>query len=323
MSSATPQVVIRGTGSYAPDKTLTNHDLAKIVDTSDEWIFARTGIKERRIADKDQKASDLGAIAGQRAIEDAGLDPEDIDIVIAATITPDKAFPATACLIQSKLGITDAMCMDIEAACSGFLYIMEVASALLKSGRYRNALIIGTEKLSDILDWKDRTTCVLFGDGAGAAVLSRSEKSENGIIDFKLGADGTNGDVLYQDEKYLRMRGKEVFKLAVKVMEQAAVQILEQNEVSSDQLDCVIPHQANLRIIDLIASRLELSMDKFFLNLQKYGNTSAASIPIALDEAYRSGRLQKGDTVLMLAFGAGLTWGSALLKWDKNTPTLS
>lgn len=319
MSSATPSVVIRGTGSYAPDKILTNNDLAQTVETSDEWIFTRTGIKERRIAAEGETASDMGVIAARRALEDAGLDAGDIDLVIVATITPDMPFPSTACLVQTKLGISRAVCLDIEAACSGFLYIMEVATAMLKAGRYRHALIIGTERLSGILDWQDRTTCVLFGDGAGAAILSRSDQQDAGIIDFKLGADGEKSDVLYQNQ-FLRMRGREVFKLAVKVMEQSALQILEQNRISADQLGCVIPHQANLRIIESLANRLALPMDRFFLNLQKYGNTSAASIPIALDEAYRNGRLKSGDIVLMLAFGAGLTWGSALLKWSKPLP---
>jgi len=330
MSFGPRSVVIKGTGSYTPANIKTNDDLAKIVDTSDEWIFTRTGIRERRIADDQENASDLGAKAAANALESAGLETQDIDLVIVATITPDMPFPSTACLIQTKLGIPNAVCMDIEAACSGFLYIMEVASSLLQSGRYRNALIVGTEKLSSILDWEDRTTCVLFGDGAGAAVLSLSDEPNVGVIDFKLGADGANGDVLYMpgggcanpatpgsiDDRlhFLKMRGREVFKLAVKVMEQAATEILEQNGLESDQLACVIPHQANLRIIELLSSRLKIPMDRFFLNLDKYGNTSAASIPIALDEAYRAGRIKSGDLTLMVAFGAGLTWGAALVR---------
>lgn len=330
MSLGPRSVVIKGTGSYTPANIQTNDDLAKIVDTSDEWIFTRTGIRERRIADDQENASDLGTKAAARALESAGLEAQDIDLVIVATITPDMPFPSTACLIQTKLGIPKAVCMDIEAACSGFLYIMEVASSLLQSGRYRNALIVGTEKLSSILDWEDRTTCVLFGDGAGAAVLSLSDEPNAGVIDFKLGADGANGDVLYMpgggcanpatpssiDDRlhFLKMRGREVFKLAVKVMEQAATEILEQNGLESDQLACVIPHQANLRIIELLSSRLKIPMDRFFLNLDKYGNTSAASIPIALDEAYRAGRIKSGDLTLMVAFGAGLTWGATLVR---------
>lgn len=332
MSSAQRPVIIRGTGSYTPEKALTNNDLAKIVDTSDEWIFSRTGISERRIASETETASFMGAEASRRAIEDAGLSVADIDVVVVATITPDMPFPSTACLVQTQLGIQNAICFDVEAACSGFLYVLEVASGLLRTGRYRNALVIGTEKLSSILDWEDRTTCVLFGDGAGATVLSLGEPGETrSLIDFRLGADGAKGNVLHmpgggssvpasiqsldQRQHYLKMSGKEVFKLAVKVMGQAAVEILEQNNLTPDQLGCVIPHQANVRIIESISSRLRIPIERFFLNLDKYGNTSAASIPIALDEAAREGRLKSGDIVLLIAFGAGLTWGSTLLRW--------
>lgn len=329
--NATPRsVVIKGTGSYTPANIKTNNDLASIVDTSDEWIFTRTGIKERRIASANETASDMGAAAARRALEAAKLDASDIDLVIVATITPDMPFPSTACLVQTKLGITNAVCMDIEAACSGFVYIMEVAASMIRSGRYQNALIIGAEKLSSILDWEDRTTCVLFGDGAGAAILGPSDTPDVGLIDFTLGSDGAQGDVLYMPGggsaqpassdslnnrlHFLKMRGREVFKLAVKVMEQAAQEILEQNGLEPDQLSCLIPHQANLRIIELLSSRLNVPMERFYLNLEKYGNTSAASIPIALDEAVRSGRAKSGDYTLLVAFGAGLTWGAALLK---------
>jgi len=332
MSSAPRSVIIKGTGSYTPSKTLTNQDLAKLVDTSDEWILSRTGIKERRIADERETASFMGAEAATRAIEAAALSVADIDVVLVATITPDMPFPATACLVQTKLGIPSAICMDIEAACSGFLYVMEVAAGLLQTGRYRNALVIGSEKLSSILDWQDRTTCVLFGDGAGAAVLALGEQGDpSGIIDFKLGADGANSDVLHMPgggcaipateaslkdrQHFLKMRGKEVFKLAVRVMEQAASEILAKNCVEPEALTCVIPHQANIRIIESLSHRLRIPIERFFLNLDKYGNTSAASIPIALDEAVRAGRLKSGDTALLLAFGAGLTWGATLPRW--------
>ncbi len=330
MTHTPRSVVIQGTGSYTPGDIQTNDDLAKIVDTSDEWIFTRTGIRERRIAEESEQSSDMGATAAAQALERAGVEAADIDLVIVATITPDMPFPSTACLIQTKLGIPNAVCMDIEAACSGFIYILEVAAALLQSGRYRHALVVGTEKLSSILDWEDRTTCVLFGDGAGAAVLGVSETPNVGLLDFKLGADGAKGDVLYMpgggcavpatpdslDRRmhFLKMRGREVFKMAVTVMEKAAKEILEQNGVNSDQLACVIPHQANLRIIELLAARLEIPMDRFYLNLEKYGNTSAASIPIALDEAIQAGRLKSGDLALMVAFGAGLTWGATLVR---------
>ncbi|MBK1878644.1 beta-ketoacyl-ACP synthase III [Pelagicoccus mobilis] len=332
MSTAPRSVIVKGTGSYTPQKALTNNDLSKIVDTSDEWIFTRTGIRERRIAAEGETSSTMGAEAGIRAIENAGLSPEDIDVVVVGTMTPDMPFPSTACLVQDKIGIPNAISFDVEAACSGFLYIMEVAAGLLATGRYRNALIIGAEKLSSILDWEDRTTCVLFGDGAGAAVLGHAEPGEDrGIIDFKLGSDGSKANMLHQPgggcaippsptsindrQHFLKMRGQEVFKQAVRVMGQAAVEILEQNGVEADQLKCVVPHQANMRIIDSLSSRLHIPIERFFLNLDKYGNTSAASIPIALDEAARAGRLERGDIILLVAFGAGLTWGSTLLRW--------
>ncbi len=331
MRSSTSSVIIRGIGSYTPEKVVTNEDLSKIVDTSDEWIRARTGIRERRFASDDEQASDLGVEAAKRAIEDAGIDTSEVDVVIVASMTPDMPFPSTACLVQTKLGVKNAICFDIQAACSGFLYVMEMGFALLQTGRYRNALVIGAEKLSSIMDWEDRTTCVLFGDGAGAAILSLSDQPDVGLLDFKLGADGANYDVLHMPgggcaipasessikarQHFLKMRGREVFKLAVKVMEQSAIDILEKNGVNANDIDCVIPHQANFRIIESISNRLELPMDKFFLNLDKYGNTSAASIPIALDEAYRSGRIKSGSLILMVAFGAGLTWGSSLLRW--------
>ncbi len=332
MSSAPRSVTIKGTGSYTPQKALTNNDLSKIVDTSDEWIFTRTGIRERRVAADNETSSSMGAEAGIRAVENAGLKVEDIDVIVVGTMTPDMPFPSTACLVQDKMGIKNAVCFDVEAACSGFLYIMEIASGLLQTGRYRNALIIGSEKLSSIMDWQDRTTCVLFGDGAGAAVLSLAEEGDNsGIIDFKLGADGSKADMLHQPgggcalppsteslndrQHFLKMRGTEVFKQAVRVMGQAAVEILEQNGINSDQLACVIPHQANMRIIESLSSRLHIPIERFFLNLDKYGNTSAASIPIALDEAARAGRIKSGDTILLVAFGAGLTWGSTLIRW--------
>ncbi|MDQ8197628.1 ketoacyl-ACP synthase III [Pelagicoccus enzymogenes] len=332
MSPAPRSVKIKGTGSYTPQKALTNNDLSKIVDTSDEWIFTRTGIKERRIAGESETSSSMGAEASKRALEASGLSPEEIDVIVVGTMTPDMPFPSTACLVQEKLGIKNAVCFDVEAACSGFLYILEIATGLLATGRYRNALVIGSEKLSSILDWEDRTTCVLFGDGAGAAVIGFAEQGDDSkIIDFRLGADGSKADMLHQPgggcaippspasidgrQHFLKMRGKEVFKQAVRVMGQAAVEILEQNGIESDQLACVIPHQANMRIIESISSRLNIPIERFFLNLDKYGNTSAASIPIALDEAARAGRIKNGDTILLIAFGAGLTWGSALVRW--------
>lgn len=332
MSAAPRSVIIKGTGSYTPEKALSNNDLAQIVNTSDEWIFSRTGIKERRIASDSETASYMGAEAGKKALESAGLRPDEIDVIIVGTMTPDMPFPSTACFVQDKMGIKNAVCFDVEAACSGFLYIMEIASGLLQTGRYRNALVIGSEKLSSILDWSDRTTCVLFGDGAGAAVLSLSEPGDSSrILDFKLGADGSKADLLHQPgggcslppsiqslkegKHFLKMRGKEVFKQAVRVMGQSAADILEQNGVNPDQLSCVVPHQANMRIIESLSSKIHIPIERFFLNLDKYGNTSAASIPIALDEAVRAGRIKRGDTILLVAFGAGLTWGASLIRW--------
>ncbi|MDQ8201976.1 beta-ketoacyl-ACP synthase III [Pelagicoccus sp. SDUM812003] len=332
MSTATRPVKIRGTGSFTPSKVLTNEDLSKIVDTSDEWIYTRTGIKERRIASEEETTSTMGAEAAKKAIAAAGLTVDDIDMIIVGTMSPDMPFPSTACLVQTQLGARKAVCMDLQAACSGFLYIMEAATGFLCTGRYRNVLVIGSEKLSSILDWQDRTTCVLFGDGAGAAVLSLAEEGESGgIIDFSLGADGSNAELLYmpgggcaipasessiqQRHHFLKMRGREVYKHAVRVMSQAAIEIVEQNGLRADQLSCVIPHQANMRIIEALSTRLSIPIERFYLNLDKYGNTSAASIPIALDEAVRAGKVKQGDKILLVAFGAGLTWGAALVEW--------
>jgi 3-oxoacyl-[acyl-carrier-protein] synthase III len=332
MTSGSPSIIILGTGSFAPAKRLTNDDISKIVDTSDEWIVSRTGIRERRIAGPSETPSDMAAAASVAAMQAAGVNPSEIDLVVVGTMTPDMLFPSTACLVQSKLGIGKAACFDLEAACSGFVYALEVGYSLMRSGRYRHALVIGTEKLSTILDWSDRTTCVLFGDGAGAIVLGRSEKPDVGVIDCELGSDGSAADLLnmpgggtaipptpqslLDGHHFLKMRGKEIFKIAVRVMEQAAISILERHGLTTADVDLVVPHQANLRIIETIAQRLDLPIERFFLNIERYGNTSAASIPLALDEAARSGRLQSGQLVLALAFGAGLTWGAALIRWE-------
>jgi len=330
-SPSPPSVVILGLGSYAPAQIVTNDDLAHRVETSDEWIRARTGIRERRIAADDETTSDLGAQASRRAIAAAGLTPKDIDLVIVATITPDMPFPSTACLIQHKLGMRNVPAFDLEAACSGFLYTLDVAAALLRAGPYRHVLVVGAEKLSSIIDWQDRTTCVLFGDGAGAVVLGLDPRPGLGLLASRLGADGGDGDKLCQPgggsaqpaslasvesrQHFLKMQGREIFKSAVRVMEQSALELLESEGLRPDDVALVIPHQANSRIIDAIRERLELPPERVFLNLDRYGNTSAASIPLALDEAVQSGRLRPGDLVLLVAFGAGLTWGSTLLKW--------
>jgi 3-oxoacyl-[acyl-carrier-protein] synthase III len=327
-----PSTVILGTGSYAPERVLTNDDLAHMVDTSDEWIRTRTGISERRVAAPNEASSDMGVGAAQRALDDAGLKPADIDLLIVATVTPDLPMPACACFIQHKLGVpTTAACFDLNAACSGFVYALDTACAMLTSGRYRKALVIGVEKLSGVIDWQDRTTCVLFGDGAGATVIGLTDEPGRGLLGTRLGTFGEGADLLYIShggsrspttpesiaarDHCIRMKGKEVFKLAVRGMDEAARDILEQHQIRADQISLVIPHQANLRIIEAISEYLELPMERFFVNVDRYGNTSAASIPLALDEARRGGRIKPGDLTLLVAFGAGLTYGSALIRW--------
>lgn len=329
---STRSTVILGTGSYAPERVLTNDDLAHMVDTSDEWIRTRSGIRERRVAAPGEMTSDMGVQAARRALEDAKLTAADIDLVIVATVTPDTPMPASACLIQHKLGVpTTAACFDLNAACSGFVYALDTACAMIGSGRYRKALVIGVEKLSAVIDWQDRTTCVLFGDGAGAVVVGGSDEPDRGLLGTRLGTLGDGADLLYishggttspstpesiaQRDHCIRMKGKEVFKLAVRAMDEAARDILEQQQIRADQISLVIPHQANLRIIEAISQYLELPMERFVVNVDRYGNTSAASIPLALDEARRAGRIKPGDLTLLVAFGAGLTYGSALIRW--------
>ena len=327
-----PSTVILGTGSYAPDRILTNDELAHMVETSDEWIRTRTGIRERRIAAPGEATSDMGVQAARRALDNAGLTAADIDLLVVATVTPDMPMPAAACLIQHKLGVpTTAACFDLNAACSGFVYALDTACAMLGSGRYKKALVIGVEKLSSVIDWQDRTTCVLFGDGAGAVVVGLTPAPNLGLIGTRLGCFGDGADLLCipnggsrapstaesitARDHCIRMKGKEVFKLAVRAMDEAARDILEQHQLRADQISLVIPHQANLRIIEAISQYLDLPLERFFVNVDRYGNTSAASIPIALDEARRAGRIKPGDLTLLVAFGAGLTYGSALLRW--------
>ena len=331
---AIASTVILGTGSYAPSRILTNDELSRIVETSDDWIRTRTGIRERRIAAPGENVSDMAVNAATAALADAKLEPKDIDLLIVATVTPDMPMPAAACIVQQKLGLrTEVACFDLNAACSGFVYALDTAAAMVASGRYRHALVVGVEKLSSVLDWQDRTTCVLFGDGAGAAVLGPSDRPRVGLLGTKLGAFGDNVDLLYMgaasegseasgariavetNGHCIRMKGKEVFKIAVRAMDEAARDILEQQQVTADQIALVIPHQANLRIIEAISQYLELPMERFVVNVDRYGNTSAASIPIALDEARRAGRIKPGDLTLLVAFGAGLTYASALIRW--------
>jgi 3-oxoacyl-[acyl-carrier-protein] synthase-3 len=324
--------VILGTGAYIPERIMTNADLARMVDTSDEWIRARSGIRERRIAAEGEGTTDMACVAAGRALADAGVAPAEIDLVVVATITPDLIMPASACALQERLGLPHAAaCFDLNAACSGFLYALDAATAMLASGRYRKALVIGAEKLSSVVDWQDRTTSLLFGDGAGAAVIGVDPRPGLGLIGTRLGVFGGDEDLLHIPSggsrqpasvatleaggHFIKMKGKEVFKIAVRAMEEAARDILEQHQLSAAQIGLVIPHQANLRIIEAIAQSLELPIERFFVNLDRYGNTSAASIPIALDEARRAGRIQPGDVTLFVAFGAGLTYGSALIRW--------
>jgi 3-oxoacyl-[acyl-carrier-protein] synthase-3 len=325
-------VIIAGVGSYSPAKILTNDDLSKLVDTSDEWIFTRSGIRERRIAAADEACSDLAVKAATAALADAKVSAADIDLLIVATCTPDLPLPSTACIVQNKLGIpAHATCFDIAAACSGFLYALEIAYGQLQTNRYKRALIIGAEKLSTITDWTDRTTCVLFGDGAGAAVLMKDSRPDIGILGTDLGADGEFVDNLYipaggsrtpataetvaKRDHCIRMNGKEVFKSAVRVMETVAREMMEQHQLKPDQISLVIPHQANIRIIEALAGNLKMPMDKFYVNLDRYGNTSSATIPLALDEARRAGKIKPGDLTLLVAFGAGLTYGATLIRW--------
>lgn len=319
-----------GTGSYLPEKVLTNQDLEDIVDTSDEWIVARTGIKERRITSDGEASSTLATYASQRALEMAEVSPKELDLVVVGTVTPDMFFPSVGCLIQDRLGAKRAVAFDVSAGCTGFIYALSIADNFIKNGNYQKALVVGTENLSKITDYKDRGTCVLLGDGAGAVVLVR-EKGERGIISTHLHSDGSYGTLLYQpgggtaippthesiDKRlhYLKMDGNKLFKIAVKSLEDSVLETLNFNNIKDHEIDLLIPHQANLRIIQAIAKRLNLPEERVFVNIHKYGNTSSASIPIALDEANRGGRIKEGNLLIFNAFGAGLTWGTALVRW--------
>lgn len=330
MTMWTKPVGIIGTGSFLPDNVVTNHDLEKMVDTSDQWIRERTGIEERRIAPEGMTASDMATEAAKKALEAAGLTAEDIDCIIVATLTGDMAIPSTACIVQANLGATKAAAFDLGAACSGFVYGLITAGSYVNMNMFKNVLVIGVEVLSRVLNWKDRGTCILFGDGAGAAVVSTVEEGY-GMRGMDMGADGTGGMSLSipssgtamvpNDQRieegltYIHMNGSEVYKFAVKTMGRTVLNALERANMELEELDCFIPHQANLRIIDSAAHRLKLSEDKVFVNLPKYGNTSAASVGIALDEAVRSGFVKKGDNVAFAGFGAGLTWAGLVMKW--------
>jgi 3-oxoacyl-[acyl-carrier-protein] synthase III len=330
-STSAVRVCIAGTGSYLPEKVLTNAELAAQVETSDEWIVSRTGIKERRIAAEGERTSDMGTAAARHAMAQAGLAAEDVELIIVATITPDTLTPATACYVQKNLGAHRAVAFDISAACSGFLYALKIAKRLIASGAFKNAVIIGAEKLSTVTNWQDRTTCVLFGDGAGAAVLRAAAPEEGAILATEMGTDGNLTHLLtipgggsncpitpdnVDDHLFaLTMMGKEIFKHAVTRMKEAAEKVIERAGLKPEDIACIIPHQANLRIIDAIADRLAVPSDRIFVNLDKYGNTSAAAVAIALDEAHRSGAFKRGDNIVMVVFGAGLTWAAAAVRW--------
>lgn len=324
-------VRIAGTGSYLPEKIVTNEELAKTVDTTDEWITSRTGIKERRIAAKNQSTSDLATAAALPALEQAGLNAGEIDLIIVATISPDTITPATACYVQHNLGAKKAIAFDVSAACSGFLYAMNIASDMIASGAISNALIIGAEKLSAFVNWEDRNTCVLFGDGAGAAVLKPATETSGKILSMEIGTDGSQTGILHipgggsacpttplnveENLASLSMAGKEVFKLAVNAMKKAAEKVISEAGLKAEDIAQIIPHQANLRIIDAIADRVSVPNDKVFVNLDKYGNTSAAAVAIALDEAHRQKKFVEGDAIVLVVFGAGLTWAAAAIRW--------
>lgn len=325
-------VGIIGIGSYVPEKVLTNFDLEKMVDTNDEWIRTRTGISERRIAEDYQATSDLAYEAAKKAIEDAGIDKDEIGLLVVATMTPDHLTPSTACILQEKLGLKNAGAFDLGAACSGFVYAMVTASNFIATGAYKNVLVVGAETLSKVMNWEDRNTCIIFGDGAGAVVLGEVEAGE-GIISSHFASDGSGAsaieiaaggsrnpaseETVKAKEHFMTMAGQEVFKFAVKAIPDTVKKNLEKADMNVNDIDLFVPHQANYRIIDSAAKRLKISSDKFTMNLDKYGNTSGASIPLAMDEAFKSGKIKKGDNVMLVGFGAGLAYASCLFKWSK------
>lgn len=330
MSMNLRSVGILGTGSYLPENKVTNVDMEKIVDTSDEWIRTRTGIGARHFAADGEATSDMAAKAAEKALEAAGITAEDIDLIIVGTCTPDMLLPATACLVQAKLGVSGCAAFDLETACSSFVYGMEIARNFIATGTYNKVLVIGAEKLSSILDFEDRTTCVLFGDGAGAAVLGPVEDGK-GILSSELGANGSKGMVLKVDAggsrmpateetvadrlHYLSMDGSEVFKFAVRIMGSSSMNVIEKAGLSLEDIDFLVPHQANMRIISSAAKKLKLPLERVQVNLDEYGNMSAASIPVALDEALRSGKIKEGDKTVLVGFGGGLTWGACVVQW--------
>lgn len=323
---------ITGWGNYLPKNILTNKDLEEMVDTTDEWITSRTGIKERYIADDDETTSDLAFNAAKKAIDRAGITADQLDMILVATVTPDMPFPSTACILEDRLEAKNAATLDIEAGCSGFVYGLSIASQFIATGMYDNILVIGAETLSKIMDWEDRNTCVLFGDGAGAAILQPTEKG--GFLAFDLGSDGSGGKSLYmpgggslnpasresvkKKKHYIKMEGNQVFKFAVKRMSQASLDVIDESGFKPEDVDLFIPHQANTRIINASAKRLDLSKEEVYVNLPYYGNTSSASVPIAMAEAREKGLIENGDKIVLVAFGAGLTWGSTIIEWNEE-----
>lgn len=321
---------IVGTGSYVPERIMTNHDLEKMIATSDNWIVERTGIRERRIASEKEATSDLASVAAQRALECAGLNPMELDLIIVATSTPDMIFPSTACIVQEKIGAKRAAAFDISAACSGFIYALAVGDQYIRSGASSSVLVIGAEVMSRIIDWSDRGTCILFGDGAGAVILKK-EKADIGILSTHIHSDGTlwdlicvpgggsrippSIDVLEKKLNCIKMKGSETFKVAVRTLADVAWEALKANNLLPSDVDFLIPHQANMRIIKAVVEKLDIQIDKVVMNLDRFGNTSAASIPMALDETVRGGKIREGNIILMEGFGGGLTWGSALARW--------
>ncbi|MED0950387.1 beta-ketoacyl-ACP synthase III [Bacillus mobilis] len=308
-------VGILGIGRYVPEKVVTNHDLEKIMDTSDEWIRTRTGIAERRIADDTIDTSYMAVEAAKKALEDAAVSGEDIDLILVATVTPDRAFPAVACVIQEAIGAKHAAAMDVGAACAGFMYGMITAQQFIQTGTYKNVLVVGSDKLSKIVDWNDRNTAVLFGDGAGAIVMGAVSEGR-GVLSFELGADGSGGKHLYQDE-YVMMNGREVFKFAVRQLGESCLRVLDKAGLTKEDVDFLVPHQANIRIMESARERLNLPQEKMSMTIEKFGNTSASSIPIAMVEELQNGRIQDGDLIILVGFGGGLTWGAVALRWGK------
>ncbi|WP_455804653.1 beta-ketoacyl-ACP synthase III [Clostridium butyricum] len=320
-------VGIAGTGAYVPSLAVTNDDISELVETNDEWIMKRTGIRERRIS-QGEDTSDMASKAALCALERADVDPRDVDLIIVATISPDMFIPSVACLVQSKIGADDAACFDINVACSGFVYAMEIAQSMMKSMNYKNALIIGSETLSKVINWKDRSTCILFGDGAGATVLQRTE--EPGIIKSYLKSEGKKGDALtigaadfntpfskesVERDRHIYMNGGDVLKFAVNALADSVNKVLDETGLSMDDIKYIVPHQANVRIIQSAAKKLHTDLDKFYINLERYGNTSSASVPIALNEMYEKGMLKKGDKFILVAFGGGLTYAATMIEW--------